>query len=71
MTLPVPGVKSPVGLGDLTHALIFALFGIPACSMCRQRAARLNSIVTFTPLKGVNYDRTGNVDAPASKGAWR
>lgn len=49
MNVPLPGLKQPVGLGEIVSNVVHALFGIEPCPVCQQRAGVLSKIVTFTP----------------------
>lgn len=44
----IPMIRGPIGLGDVIKAATGAL-GIKPCAPCEQRAARLNTKLTFVP----------------------
>jgi hypothetical protein len=48
VSIPIPGIGLPIGLGDAAKRLT-AAFGIKPCGGCRKRAETLNARVQFIP----------------------
>ena len=48
LTLPVPGLKTEIGAGDVIAKVTTAL-GIKPCSPCQKRREQLNQALKFTP----------------------
>lgn len=49
MQVPIPGIKQPVGLGQVISAVLTAVFGVAPCPVCKERARKINQAVTFKP----------------------
>jgi hypothetical protein len=50
LRIPLPGLRRPVGLGQLVKAMTSAI-GIAPCGGCRQRALSLDRRVVLTPTR--------------------
>ncbi len=50
LTVPVPFLREPIGLGDLVKGLTDALH-IPQCGGCRERQDRFNGAMEFRPVR--------------------
>jgi len=48
MSLPIPGLTHPVGLGDVLAAMTSAV-GVKPCGGCQRRKEELNRRVRFNP----------------------
>lgn len=53
MSVPLPFLSQPLGLGRALTVVIEALFGGGQCLACQYRATALDRAVTFVPIGGL------------------